>query len=249
MQICSTTYPPLCIAHRGFSSHYPENTRPALDAALKAPIAGIELDVQLSADDHLVIYHNRSLYMVGGGMKRVGNQKLDVLQSFDYGGWFHPSFQGQSLLLLDELLQHYGNKTHLLVEVKLRGGDRGRMNLLMQKTIDAVKAHEMIGSVSILCFDLDLLRYGHQYEPRIAYVWNQQKEAVLAPDHDFLFAYSLRHNLLTRDYVGCIQDRGKPVFSFTCDSERSFQKSVAAGVNGIMANNPSQLAQRLAGLR
>lgn len=49
---------PWAIAHRGNSAEAPENTAAAFDAALEAPIDGIELDVQMSADGVPVIHHD-----------------------------------------------------------------------------------------------------------------------------------------------------------------------------------------------
>ena len=54
---CSTKI----IAHRGYSSLYPENTMHAFKEAVKTGADGIELDVQLSADGEVVIYHDYCL--------------------------------------------------------------------------------------------------------------------------------------------------------------------------------------------
>ena len=45
---------PLVWAHRGASKICPENTLAAFRAALEAGADGLELDVHLSADDHVV---------------------------------------------------------------------------------------------------------------------------------------------------------------------------------------------------
>ena len=49
---------PLAFAHRGLSSLYPENTMAAYRAARDAGIPGIELDVHLTADKKLVVFHD-----------------------------------------------------------------------------------------------------------------------------------------------------------------------------------------------
>ena len=58
---------PFSIAHRGASSTHPENTRASFDEALRAPIDGIEFDVQPSRDGVPVLYHDRTLRKLGGG--------------------------------------------------------------------------------------------------------------------------------------------------------------------------------------
>ena len=43
-------------AHRGASTHFPENTQSAIIAALKANVDGIEVDVQSALDDYVIIH-------------------------------------------------------------------------------------------------------------------------------------------------------------------------------------------------
>jgi glycerophosphoryl diester phosphodiesterase len=52
---------PVFIAHRGYASVYPENTLIALDAARKAGAEFVEVDIQLSADQVPVLFHDRNL--------------------------------------------------------------------------------------------------------------------------------------------------------------------------------------------
>lgn len=58
--------PPILIAHRGYAARYPENTLPALQAAVQAGARWLEFDVQLSADKLPVLLHDTSLDRVAG---------------------------------------------------------------------------------------------------------------------------------------------------------------------------------------
>ena len=46
------------LAHRGYSSIYPENTMLAFRKALEFGADGIEFDVQLTRDDQVVVIHD-----------------------------------------------------------------------------------------------------------------------------------------------------------------------------------------------
>ena len=48
-------------AHRGFCGKYPENTMLAFRKAVEAGVDGIELDVQLTKDGHVVIIHDETV--------------------------------------------------------------------------------------------------------------------------------------------------------------------------------------------
>jgi glycerophosphoryl diester phosphodiesterase len=52
---------PLIIAHRGFSARYPENTLPAIHAAIHAGADMVEIDIQQTADNQLVVFHDDRL--------------------------------------------------------------------------------------------------------------------------------------------------------------------------------------------
>ena len=68
--------PPWIIAHRGYPYKYPENTLAAFQAAVRAGVAMIELDVMLSRDRKLVVIHDDTLERV---------MKLEFLVIDDFG--------------------------------------------------------------------------------------------------------------------------------------------------------------------
>lgn len=54
------------VAHRGWSSHYPENSEPAFRAAIEAGCRWIECDVQFSRDSVPMIFHDAALARTTG---------------------------------------------------------------------------------------------------------------------------------------------------------------------------------------
>lgn len=62
---------PLVIAHRGWSSRYPENTMPAIRAAIRLGVDMVEIDVQQTRDGELVVFHDYRLDLIYGVRKRV----------------------------------------------------------------------------------------------------------------------------------------------------------------------------------
>ncbi len=57
---------PEVIAHRGYTAEFPENTIPALQAAVAAGAPGVELDVQFTRDDVPVLLHDADLLRMTG---------------------------------------------------------------------------------------------------------------------------------------------------------------------------------------
>jgi glycerophosphoryl diester phosphodiesterase len=71
---------PALIAHRGYAAHYPENTLPALEAAVAAGARFVEVDVQLSADGIPVLFHDRSLRRVCAARGTVNQRPFRELE-------------------------------------------------------------------------------------------------------------------------------------------------------------------------
>ena len=75
------------IAHRGASGQYPENTRRAFLGAIEAGADMVELDCQLTADGHVVVFHDEQLRRTTGARGAVRSKSLEQLKRLDAGSW------------------------------------------------------------------------------------------------------------------------------------------------------------------
>lgn len=76
---------PELIAHRGYTAAYPENTLPALAAAVEAGARYLECDVQLSADLVPVLFHDLTLERQCGQPGMIRDYPLARLLEFSAG--------------------------------------------------------------------------------------------------------------------------------------------------------------------
>lgn len=74
--------PPKLIAHRGFSSIYPENTLPAFEGAAKAGFWGMECDIQTTKDGRWVVIHDEEISNQTTGEGLVSDYTFDELMEF-----------------------------------------------------------------------------------------------------------------------------------------------------------------------
>ncbi len=86
---------PLVFAHRGASASAPEHTLAAYRRALAEGVDGVECDVRLTVDGHLVCVHDRQLNRTSNGRGHVSSRTLAELERLDFGSW-HPSAAGTS---------------------------------------------------------------------------------------------------------------------------------------------------------
>jgi len=78
---------PLVIAHRGASSAVAEHTLPAYLAAIETGADGLECDVRLTRDGHLVCVHDRTVNRTSNGSGIVSELDLAGLQELDFASW------------------------------------------------------------------------------------------------------------------------------------------------------------------
>jgi glycerophosphoryl diester phosphodiesterase len=113
---------PYVVAHRGASAHRAEHTLAAYALALEQGADGLECDVRLTRDGHLVCVHDRTVNRTSDGRGVVSELTLAALSGLDYGHWHDelpesadelvvaptavPSApkHGRGLLTLDDLL-------------------------------------------------------------------------------------------------------------------------------------------------
>ena len=105
---------PAGFTHRGlhYGSEFPENSLIAFAAALELG-AGIECDLRLTADNRIVVFHDRDAWRLCGSPMKIGESTLADLGRLSLGG--HP------IPTLESLLALVASRVPLLLEVKVAG--------------------------------------------------------------------------------------------------------------------------------
>ena len=106
-------------AHRGASSFHLENTFPAFKKALEIGADGIELDVQLTKDGVLVVFHDVDLQRLAGSKKFVAHCEYDELIRYKIGKRFKRLFSRERIMSFQEVLS-WANKENIALNVELK---------------------------------------------------------------------------------------------------------------------------------
>lgn len=101
----------LIYAHRGDQSRFPENTIAAFEAAAEYPNVGIEMDVQITQDGQLVVFHDDNLMRLCNVNGKIADFTLSKLQCFP--------LKGQHLIpTLQDVLEAYTGNGRINIEIK-----------------------------------------------------------------------------------------------------------------------------------
>lgn len=107
-------------AHRGASAYAPENTLEAFQLAIDMGADGIELDVQLTADDQVVVLHDETIDRVSNGQGYVKDYTLKQLKEYRFNK-LHPEFSNAVIPTLEEVLKLL-QPTRLVLNIELKTG-------------------------------------------------------------------------------------------------------------------------------
>lgn len=118
------------LGHRGARADYLENSKLGFAHAhtLRPHLNGVEFDVQLTADNQLVVVHDEQLQRLAHSQRFIYQSTLAELQTMLQSDWgkfepsqnanFPASFLGQPILTLAELLPYLQGYEHIEFEVK-----------------------------------------------------------------------------------------------------------------------------------
>ena len=154
-------------AHRGCSYLHPENTLSSFSAAGELPITGIELDVQLSRDGHVVVIHDERVDRTTDGFGWVGDLTLSELKALRIEASPESGLSVERIPTLDEvldLLEVPCRRRGLLVNVELKTSEV-RYAGIEEKTLALVRAHGLERSVVWSSFCPDSVRIMRELDP------------------------------------------------------------------------------------
>jgi glycerophosphoryl diester phosphodiesterase len=239
------------VAHRGLSAREMENTMPAFEAALRAAADGIELDIQLTRDEELVVYHDRTLGKLDGSRRPVAQRTIAELRRRDFSPRRGVRYRGVGLPSLAEVLDTYGGRIPLMLEIKA-DGERPRSprwHRLVEGVIDAVRARSLVGDVHILSFDGAVLRAVRRLDPELFRVWNVDQPLAWTPAlrravHG-VHAVCLPARFATAILGRSLREHGCQLWVYRCDTERAIVHARRSGAQVLITDDPIWLRDRL----
>ncbi len=245
---------PWLVAHRGAMDEAPENTRSAFDAALAHRIDGLELDVQMTRDSALVLYHDHDVKKICGRRESIGERDYKDLRHLDWGGWHSDAFRGEGLLSLDNVVDLYAHRTRLLIKIKSFEEDQrtGRALELTARVTDLLDdrvPENYRENIFILSFDPGVLSYARRRSQRPwKLVLNTNTPHDPLDDSGLahhLFAYSASIARLEPSITKRWHDLGKTVMTWTCNTPDAVDRAQALGCDVIMTDRPGWIVEYL----
>ena len=177
---------PFVWAHRGASGYLPENTLMAFQEAVDMGADGIELDVQLTKDDEIVVIHDEWIDRTSNGKGWVKDYTLEELRGFNYNKT-KPEVEHADIPTMREVFELI-KPTNLVINIELKTGVVFYKEL-EEKIMALTKEYGMEDRVLLQSFDWQTLVEMKKINPKIRLVALWQEQPSWGPDAVSLRAY------------------------------------------------------------
>ncbi|MET2949894.1 glycerophosphodiester phosphodiesterase family protein [Vibrio owensii] len=230
----------LLIGHRGVAGKFPENTKVSVQAAIDLGLNWVEVDVQPTKDNVLVVCHDHTVNRCSNGKGRVDQMTLSELKALDFGRWFSNEFANESIMTLSELLElAAGNDLNLNIEVKVDHHSANDVaQMVAQTLLDGPLPKERI---LLSSFSHDVIRALHKhcegYRLGVLSEFFTRKDRLLLEEVD-AYSCNLNINWVRSRQINKLQQAGYKVMCYTVNNPNKLKHLPI--LDGIFSDHPSR---------
>ncbi len=226
-------------AHRGASGYAPENSMEAFRLANEQGADGIELDIHMTKDGHIVVAHDETIDRCSDGKGRIIDKTLDELRKYDFCNNVS-GYKNIRIPTLEEVLEYVAN-TKLTVNIEIKSGIV-LYEGIEQKAIDLVNSLGLTNRVIFSSFNHYSLMQVKQIDSRFP-IGLLYQEAMVDPH---VYAAHVKAEAIHPFYItlmvpntveGC-KAAGIDINAWTVDQNEHIAWMYRLGVNAIITNYP-----------
>lgn len=227
------------IAHRGGSLLAPENTLAAFKNAIALKADYIELDVQLSSDDSLMIMHDGTIDRTTNGTGGISSKTYAQLKTYDAGSKFSAAFAGEKIPTLYEVFAELiksGNTT-----IGLAPEFKSTETNVVQLVVAAVQKWNLQSRVVLSSFNLNQLAAVKTLDPTIRVQVYGSATTFTIDGIKNINGEWIGSDIANQQLVDYAHTKGIIFNSWTINSANQMLPLIALGVDGIISDAPDVL--------
>jgi len=240
----------IIIAHRGESYDAPENTHASINLAWEKNDDAVEIDVQLTKDERIVVIHDKSTLRTGGKLKRISSNTYENLLQVEIGKFKGRKWKNERIPLLGDVIDKVSKNKILFVEVK--SDDKiikPLKNLIGQKNVSP-------NQIKFIGFDINTMKLIKESLPRFESYWiiegkHYKSKSVLKSSVEECKAAGLdgfdvqARKYLNSDVIQFVKNNGLKIYTWTVDDPKRAEQLYLDGIDGITTNRASWLKKKL----
>jgi len=245
------------IGHKGAAGYAPENTLSSLQVALDMGVDMIEIDVHMTKDGEVVVFHDEEVSRTTNGKGKIHEMTLAEVKELDAGSWFSPDFAGEKIPTLREAIELVHGKADILIDIKSKGHEF--YENFPEKIVDIIDEREDNKEWCIVqSYDQEYLEHAYARDSTI-----KMKKLMMGEDESMLFSFYLNsksfmtnrnkhhffetinphYTTLSQRRIFRLHARGYNVHTYVVNEPVDMIKMLNMAVDGIITDFPDRLVK------
>jgi glycerophosphoryl diester phosphodiesterase len=225
----------LNIAHRGANAYFPENTLLAFQKAIEMGVDGIELDVHLSNDGEIMVFHDEKIDRMSNSLGYVNQFSLEQLQSFQVG-------EVEKIPTLTEVFDLVNRQC--LINIELKSYETAEKLVALIEHYVSEKNWKYADFI-VSSFDWNALKVVSLLNTDI------QLGILTATDLELALDFAVTTNahaihphfsLLNKENCDVIRQKKLLIFTWTVNEVDEIKLVLGLGVDGIISDFPDRIS-------
>lgn len=230
---------PLVWAHRGASGYAPENTLAAFQKAVDLGADGVELDIQLTKDDQIVVIHDEMIDRTSDGKGWVKDYTLEELRAFNYNRT-KPEYKHADIPTMREVFELL-KPTGLFINIEIKTGVVF-YEKIEEKILALAKKMGMEDRVCYSSFNHYTVTRIHELKPDAEVGFLYADGPIDMPSYGVKHGVNALHpalyNLQYDGFVKECKEKGLKLNVWTVNERPYMEMCCQYGVDAIITNYP-----------
>lgn len=230
---------PLVWAHRGASGYAPENTLAAFQKAVDLGADGVELDIQLTKDDQIVVIHDEMIDRTSDGKGWVKDYNLEELRAFNYNRT-KPEYKHADIPTMREVFELL-KPTGLFINIEIKTGVVF-YEKIEEKILALTKEMGMEDRVCYSSFNHYTVTRIHELKPDAEVGFLYADGPIDMPSYGVKHGVNALHpalyNLQYDGFVKECKEKGLKLNVWTVNERPYMEMCCQYGVDAIITNYP-----------
>lgn len=230
---------PLVWAHRGASGYAPENTLAAFQKAVDLGADGVELDIQLTKDDQIVVIHDETIDRTSDGKGWVKDYTLEELRAFNYNRT-KPGYKHADIPTMREVFELL-KPTGLFINIEIKTGVVF-YEKIEEKILALTKEMGMEDRVCYSSFNHYTVTRIHELKPDAEVGFLYADGPIDMPSYGVKHGVNALHpalyNLQYDGFVKECKEKGLKLNVWTVNERPYMEMCCQYGVDAIITNYP-----------
>ncbi len=228
------------IGHRGAAALRPENTMASVLKAIEDGADWVEIDVQETADDEIIVAHDSDFMKLAGVNLKVWDATMEDVAEIDIGSWYGPEYADERTPTLRDVLAAAKGRAKVIIELKYYGHDVNLEN----RVVALVEEFGMEDDIATMSLKYPAVQKMKALRPD----WRAGVLAATAVgdlsglEGDFV---AVNAAMATPGLVRSVQAAGKDLYVWTVNDPLQMSAMASMGVDGLITDRPAMAKEVL----